>query len=83
MYAHKSFPLKKEKIQKLTYLLFIVYFSDNDDIYCMKENEICRFYGKVLLKPVGRFHLKEFMRIWQDSVPEGIHCSQFLINQTF
>lgn len=52
-------------------------FSENEDIYCMKEDEICRFYGEVLLMPGGRFNVSEFMKIWQESVPEGAVLFEF------
>lgn len=54
--------------------------SDNADIYCMNEAEICRFYGEVLLKPVGRFNLSEFQKIWQESVPEGGFINRWFIH---
>ncbi|XP_071449471.1 sister chromatid cohesion protein DCC1 [Hetaerina americana] len=41
-------------------------------LYSLKEDKVCRFLAKVLLKPAGKFNLEEFLEAWQQSVPEGM-----------
>ncbi|OWR44518.1 hypothetical protein KGM_202562 [Danaus plexippus plexippus] len=40
--------------------------------YQYKEDKVCRFLARVLLKSAGKFNLVEFMQAWRDSVPEGM-----------
>lgn len=39
--------------------------------YTYVENKVCKFLGETLLKRMGKFNLKEFLKVWQESVPEG------------
>lgn len=41
------------------------------------ENRVCRLLGEALLKPSTRFILIDFLKAWQDSVPEGNQYSGF------
>lgn len=36
------------------------------------ENRVCRIMGEVLLRSNPQFALTEFLKPWQDSVPEGM-----------
>jgi sister chromatid cohesion protein DCC1 len=48
--------------------------SVDDDVqyYEYKEDKVCSFLARVLLKSAGRFNLEEFLQAWSDSVPEGM-----------
>ncbi|CAB4056075.1 DSCC1 [Lepeophtheirus salmonis] len=52
------------------------YAPGEGDIRVMNEDLICRFYGKYILVSGTNFDLDEFMKIWQDSVPEGFQTSK-------
>lgn len=45
-------------------------FLDNHLVKLI-EDRICRLSGEVLLKETPHFGLQEFLKMWQDSVPEG------------
>lgn len=51
------------------------YNDSGDELFRLKENEICRFLGSCLLRPVEKFNLHDFLRTWQESVPEGMNTS--------
>lgn len=40
--------------------------------YRYKEDKICRYLARVLLKSAGKFNLSEFLQAWKDSVPDGM-----------
>ncbi|CAL8102233.1 unnamed protein product [Orchesella dallaii] len=40
--------------------------------YTYQEDAVCRFFGETLLKSMGKFNLREFLKVWQESVPEGL-----------
>ncbi|GBP54410.1 Sister chromatid cohesion protein DCC1 [Eumeta japonica] len=46
--------------------------EDGIQYYQYKEDKVCRFLARVLLKSAGRFNLAEFLQAWSDSVPEGM-----------
>ncbi|CAG9570791.1 unnamed protein product [Danaus chrysippus] len=46
--------------------------EDGTKYYQYKEDKVCRFLARVLLKSAGKFNLVEFMQAWRDSVPEGM-----------
>lgn len=46
--------------------------QDNVQYYQYKEDKVCRFLARVLLKSAGKFNLVEFLQAWKDSVPEGM-----------
>ncbi|XP_050510050.1 sister chromatid cohesion protein DCC1 [Diabrotica virgifera virgifera] len=45
---------------------------DGIALYKYKEDEVCKFFAKVLLHETGKFNLNEFLQAWRDSVPEGM-----------
>ncbi|KAK7075134.1 Sister chromatid cohesion protein DCC1 [Halocaridina rubra] len=46
--------------------------DDGDDLYTLHDDKVCRLCAEILLKPAGKFNLREFLTIWQQSVPEGL-----------
>ncbi|KFM81496.1 Sister chromatid cohesion protein DCC1, partial [Stegodyphus mimosarum] len=43
-------------------------------LYALDETSVCKLYAEVLLRSVGKFHLDDFLKSWQRSVPEGMKC---------
>lgn len=52
-------------------------FTDDlgEVFYKLSEAKVCQFYGELILRPAGKFNYHEFMKSWQDSVPEGMLTS--------
>ncbi|CAK1543583.1 unnamed protein product [Leptosia nina] len=50
--------------------------EDGVQYFQYKEDKVCRFLARVLLKSAGRFNLAEFMQAWRDSVPEGMTTNE-------
>ncbi|XP_013191769.2 sister chromatid cohesion protein DCC1 [Amyelois transitella] len=48
--------------------------------YQYKEDKVCRFLARVLLKNAGKFNLVEFLQAWNDSVPEGMTPHESLLS---
>lgn len=49
---------------------------ENDvQFYEYKQDKVCKFLARVLLKSAGKFNLAEFLQAWRDSVPEGMTTS--------
>ncbi|XP_034242645.1 sister chromatid cohesion protein DCC1 isoform X2 [Thrips palmi] len=50
------------------------YCTENSDgLTCtLRDDRICRYLGEVLLRPAGKFNLRDFLSAWQQSVPEGM-----------
>lgn len=46
--------------------------EDGVQYYEYKQDKVCQFLARVLLKSAGKFNLTEFLQAWQDSVPEGM-----------
>lgn len=46
--------------------------DDGVQYYQYKQDKVCRFLARVLLKSAGKFNLVEFLQAWRDSVPEGM-----------
>lgn len=46
--------------------------EDGIQYYEYKQDKVCRFLARVLLKSAGKFNLAEFLQAWKDSVPEGM-----------
>lgn len=46
--------------------------EDDVQFYQYKQDKVCRFLARVLLKSAGKFNLVEFLQAWRDSVPEGM-----------
>ncbi|XP_047540073.1 sister chromatid cohesion protein DCC1 [Vanessa atalanta] len=53
--------------------------EDGVQYYRYKENKVCRFLARVLLKSAGKFNLVEFLQAWRDSVPEGMTTDESLL----
>lgn len=48
-------------------------YTDNDDVfYALDEDRVCRAIALMLLQNAVKFHLAEFLEVWQQSVPEGM-----------
>lgn len=46
--------------------------EDDVQYYEYKQDKVCKFLARVLLKSAGKFNLAEFLQAWRDSVPEGM-----------
>ncbi|XP_045455623.1 sister chromatid cohesion protein DCC1 [Melitaea cinxia] len=53
--------------------------EDGVQFYKYKEDKVCRFLARVLLKSAGKFNLAEFLQAWKDSVPEGMTTDESLL----
>ncbi|RUS77100.1 hypothetical protein EGW08_015137 [Elysia chlorotica] len=42
------------------------------NIYNLCEDKICKHFAELCLKNSGKFNLNDFLRAWQESVPEGM-----------
>ncbi|XP_061574273.1 sister chromatid cohesion protein DCC1 [Cololabis saira] len=48
-------------------------YTENDEVlYALDEDKVCRGVALMLLHNAIKFNLKEFQEVWQQSVPEGI-----------
>ncbi|XP_033983650.1 sister chromatid cohesion protein DCC1 [Trematomus bernacchii] len=48
-------------------------YSENDDVlYALDEDKVCRGMALMLLQNAVKFNLREFQEVWQQSVPEGM-----------
>ncbi|KAK5892608.1 hypothetical protein CesoFtcFv8_012969 [Champsocephalus esox] len=48
-------------------------YSENDDVlYALDEDRVCRGMALMLLQNAVKFNLREFQEVWQQSVPEGM-----------
>lgn len=54
--------------------------EDGIQFYKYKEDKVCRFLARVLLKSAGKFNLAEFLQAWKDSVPEGMKTDVSIIS---
>ncbi|CAH2097617.1 unnamed protein product [Euphydryas editha] len=54
--------------------------EDGVQFYKYKEDKVCRFLARVLLKSAGKFNLVEFLQAWKDSVPEGMKTDESLLS---
>lgn len=52
---------------------------EDTQYYEYKEDKVCRFLARVLLKSAGKFNLAEFLQAWSDSVPEGMTTDESLL----
>ncbi|XP_068624978.1 sister chromatid cohesion protein DCC1 isoform X2 [Battus philenor] len=48
------------------------YKEDDTQYYQYKQDKVCQFLARVLLKSAGKFNYVEFLQAWRDSVPEGM-----------
>lgn len=53
--------------------------EDGVQYYKYKQEKVCRFLARVLLKSAGKFNLTEFMQAWRDSVPEGMVTDESML----
>ncbi|XP_072948340.1 sister chromatid cohesion protein DCC1 [Epargyreus clarus] len=54
--------------------------EDGIQYYQYKQDKVCQFLARVLLKSAGRFNLVEFLQAWKDSVPEGMETHESLLS---
>lgn len=54
--------------------------EDTVQYYQYKQDKVCRYLARVLLKSAGKFNLAEFLQAWSDSVPEGMVTSVSLLS---
>lgn len=51
-------------------------YIENDQVFfALHEDKICRALALLLLQNAGKFNLKEFQEVWQQSVPDGMSTS--------
>ncbi|XP_061175784.1 sister chromatid cohesion protein DCC1-like [Saccostrea echinata] len=43
--------------------------------YALNEDKICQFFAELILRNSGKFNLKEFLRVWEQTVPQGMKTS--------
>ncbi|CAG9792993.1 unnamed protein product [Diatraea saccharalis] len=54
--------------------------EDGIQYYEYKQDKVCIFLARVLLKSAGKFNFSEFMQAWKDSVPEGMVPNESLLS---
>ncbi|RVE51795.1 hypothetical protein evm_003598 [Chilo suppressalis] len=54
--------------------------EDGIQYYQYKQDKVCTFLARVLLKSAGKFNLAEFLQAWNDSVPEGMVPNESLLS---
>ncbi|XP_075985772.1 sister chromatid cohesion protein DCC1 [Anticarsia gemmatalis] len=54
--------------------------EDGVQYYEYKQDKVCKFLARVLLKSAGKFNLAEFLQAWRDSVPEGMVTDESLLS---
>nr|XP_021197886.2 sister chromatid cohesion protein DCC1 [Helicoverpa armigera] len=54
--------------------------EDGVQYYQYKQDKVCRFLARVLLKSAGKFNLAEFLEAWRDSVPEGMVTDESMLS---
>ncbi|XP_053618193.1 sister chromatid cohesion protein DCC1 [Plodia interpunctella] len=54
--------------------------DDGVQYYQYKQDKVCKFLARVLLKSAGKFNLVEFLQAWKDSVPEGMTPDESLLS---
>uniref|UniRef100_A0A2A4JVD1 Sister chromatid cohesion protein DCC1 n=1 Tax=Heliothis virescens TaxID=7102 RepID=A0A2A4JVD1_HELVI len=54
--------------------------EDGVQYYQYKQDKVCRFLARVLLKSAGKFNLVEFLEAWRDSVPEGMVTDESMLS---
>ncbi|CAG0894812.1 unnamed protein product [Darwinula stevensoni] len=48
-----------------------LFSKSGEELFKLREKEVCCFLAQVLLRPTGIFNLEEFLSSWQQSVPPG------------
>ncbi len=46
--------------------------TNADRDYKLSEDKVCTYYAEIILSNTDQFNLKEFLKSWQLSVPEGM-----------
>ncbi|XP_026728333.1 sister chromatid cohesion protein DCC1 [Trichoplusia ni] len=54
--------------------------EDGVQYYQYKEDKVCKFLARVLLKSAGKFNLVEFLQAWRYSVPEGMITDESMLS---
>ncbi|KAF9411605.1 hypothetical protein HW555_009677 [Spodoptera exigua] len=54
--------------------------EDGVQLYKYKQDKVCKFLARVLLKSAGKFNLEEFLQAWKDSVPDGMVTDESLLS---
>lgn len=54
--------------------------EDDVQLYEYRQDKVCRFLARVLLKSAGKFNLVEFLQAWKDSVPDGMVTNESLLS---
>ncbi|KPJ19707.1 Sister chromatid cohesion protein DCC1 [Papilio machaon] len=74
--------LVPESVLEALFRFYTVETSKEDDIqyYQYKQDKVCRFLARVLLKSAGKFNFTEFLQAWRDSVPEGMITDESLLS---
>ncbi|CAH1640715.1 unnamed protein product [Spodoptera littoralis] len=54
--------------------------EDGVQFYQYKQEKVCKFLARVLLKSAGKFNLEEFLQAWKDSVPDGMVTDESLLS---
>lgn len=54
--------------------------EDGVQFYRYKQDKVCKFLARVLLKSAGKFNLEEFLQAWKDSVPDGMVTDESLLS---
>ncbi|KAF9794790.1 hypothetical protein SFRURICE_017480 [Spodoptera frugiperda] len=54
--------------------------EDGVQFYQYKQDKVCKFLARVLLKSAGKFNLEEFLQAWKDSVPDGMVTDESLLS---
>ncbi|CAH2057124.1 unnamed protein product, partial [Iphiclides podalirius] len=57
-----------------------IHKEDGIQYYQYKQDKVCRFLARVLLKSAGKFNFAEFLQAWRDSVPEGMTTNETLLS---
>nr|XP_046191932.1 sister chromatid cohesion protein DCC1-like isoform X2 [Oncorhynchus gorbuscha] len=48
-------------------------YTDNDEVlFALNEDKVCRATAQMLLQNAAKFNLAEFQEVWQQSVPDGM-----------
>ncbi|KAL4708643.1 hypothetical protein ACJJTC_008169 [Scirpophaga incertulas] len=54
--------------------------EDGIQYYQYKQDKVCCFLARVLLRSAGKFNLEEFLQAWADSVPEGMITDEKMLS---
>nr|XP_022319946.1 sister chromatid cohesion protein DCC1-like isoform X2 [Crassostrea virginica] len=43
--------------------------------FTFNEDKVCQFFAELILRSSGKFNFKEFLRVWEQTVPQGMKTS--------